>query len=64
MNGVRLLISVCLGLLLAISVAGWYWTVGKSMPNINGARAVLVLCALSAVGGLGLLWSEKTTRPT
>jgi hypothetical protein len=62
MNVIRSLMSVFLVILLALSIAGWIWAGGQPSPQSEGARLVLVLCGLTAVGSLWLLWTAK--RPT
>ena len=59
MNLIRSLISLFLIALLAVSVAGWVWAGDQPSPTMEGARFVLALCGLSAVGGLALIWSVK-----
>ena len=63
MNVVRSLMSVFLLILLALSVAGWNWAGGQPSPQAEGARFVLVLCGLTAVGSLWLLWTAKLPAP-
>jgi hypothetical protein len=59
MNLIRSIISVAMLILLALSIAGWVWAGGQPSPKKQGARFVLALCGVSAVGGMGLLWSAK-----
>lgn len=65
MNLIRSIISVFLVILAAVSVAGWIWAGnGQRPPNFSvaGARFVLALCGLGAVGGLWLLWNVNPAR--
>ena len=59
MNLVRSIMSVFLVILLGVSVAGWIWAGGQPSPTLEGARFVLALCGLSAVGCLVVLWSAR-----
>lgn len=63
MNLVRCIISAFLLVLLAISVAGWFWAADQPSPQSWGARLALVLCALISAGSLGLLWSAGRREP-
>jgi hypothetical protein len=63
MNFIRTLISIFLIALLAVSIAGWVWAGKQPSPTLEGARFVLALCGLSAIGGLGLIWSVKRPVP-
>jgi hypothetical protein len=64
MNAIRSLISLFLVALLAVSVAGWIWAGGLPPPNMAGARAVLAMCGLSSLLGLGLIWTAKNEPTT
>lgn len=59
MNLIRTIMSVLLLILLAISVAGWIWAGGQPSPQSEGARTVLALCGLTAVGSLWLIWTAE-----
>lgn len=59
MNIVRSLISVFLLALLASAIAGWIWAGGQPSPKMEGSRAVLAICGLSAVGCFLLIWRAK-----
>jgi hypothetical protein len=59
MNAVRSVISVFLLVLLGLSVAGWVWAGGQPSPQSTGARLVLALCGLMAVGSIELLWRAE-----
>jgi hypothetical protein len=59
MNLVRSVISIFLLVLLGLSIAGWIWAGGQPSPKMEGARVVLAICGVSAIGALGLLWSAK-----
>ena len=59
MNLIRSLISIFLIALLAVSIAGWVWAGKQPSPTLEGARFVLALCGLSAIGGLAVIWSVK-----
>ena len=63
MNLVRFVISVFLAVLLALTVAGWVWAGKQPSPTLEGARIVLVLSGLSALGGLAVIWSAKPPMP-
>jgi hypothetical protein len=62
MNAVRSVISVFLLVLLGLSVAGWVWAGGQPSPQSTGARLVLALCGLMAVGSLVVLWSARQLK--
>jgi hypothetical protein len=62
MNAVRAVFSVFLLILLALTLMGWRWSAELPSPKQEGARVALALAGLSAVGGLGLLWSVKQRR--
>jgi hypothetical protein len=59
MNLIRSIMSVFLLALLVLSVAGWIWAGGQPSPKMEGARLVLALCGLSAIGCMWLLWTAK-----
>lgn len=59
MNSVRSVFSVLLLVLLAVSIAGWIWAGGQPSPKLEGARFVLAICGLAAIGGTALLWTAK-----
>jgi hypothetical protein len=62
MNAIRSVISVFLLVLLGLSVAGWVWAGGQPTPQSTGARLVLALCGLMAVGSLVVLWSARQLK--
>ena len=62
MNAVRSVISVFLLVLLGLSVAGLVWAGGQPSPQSTGARLVLALCGLMAVGSLVVLWSARQLK--
>lgn len=62
MNLIRSVMSVFLVILVGVSVAGWIWAGGQPSPQMEGARFVLALCALSALGCLWLLWNANPDR--
>ena len=59
MNAVRSVISVFMLALLAVSIAGWIWAGDLPSAKMAGARLVLAICGLAAIGGLWLLWTAK-----
>jgi len=59
MNLIRSIISLFLIALVAVSVAGWMWAGSQPSPNSVGARFVLALCGLSAIGAMAVLWTVK-----
>ena len=59
MNAVRSVITLFLMILLAVSIAGWIWAGGQPPAKLIGARFVLAICGLSAVGSTFLLWRAK-----
>jgi len=59
MNLVRSLISIFLLALVVLAVAGWIWAGDQTLSRMIGARAVLLICGLSSIGGLVLLWTAK-----
>jgi hypothetical protein len=62
MNAVRSVISIFLILLIGVSIAGWVWSGDLPAKGMMGARLVLAVCGLSAIGGLSLIWSAR--RPS
>ncbi|MBI1310774.1 hypothetical protein GC176_05650 [bacterium] len=63
MNTVRSVISVFLLVLLGLSAAGWVWAGGQPSPKLEGARTMLALCGLMAVGAMAILWRAKDEVP-
>lgn len=66
MNLVRTLLSVFLMMVLVVSILGWRWTTGDNLPpdfQIWGARLVLVISAVAALSGIGVLWAVKARKP-
>lgn len=63
MNVIRSIISVFLIALLVLSVAGWIWAGDQPSQTQIGARVVLVVCGISSIGGLVLIWSIKRPQP-
>ena len=62
MNLIRSIMSVFLVILIGLAVAGWVWAGGQPSPKMEGARFVLALCGLAAMGAIALLWREKPER--
>jgi hypothetical protein len=62
MNTIRSAMSVFLLTVLVVAVLGWKWTAGLPSPRLEAARVMLGLCALFAAGGLGILWSARSSR--
>jgi hypothetical protein len=58
-NLIRSLMSVFLLSVIAVSIAGWFWTSSLPESSMVGARVVLVLSAVMAAGCLIVLWREK-----
>lgn len=63
MNLVRSVISLFLLILLGLCIAGWVWAGGQPSPKMEGARFVLALSGLGAVGCGVLLWSTRQPQP-
>lgn len=63
MNAIRTAITIFL--ILVLIVVGFGWQHSGDMPpaNILGARVALIIAGLSAVIGLGLIWSVKPRQP-
>ena len=59
MNLVRSIITFFLLALLVVSIAGWNWAGGQPASNAVGARIVLTLGGLAALGCIVLLWRAK-----
>lgn len=59
MNLIRWIISVFVGAIVVVTVAGWNWAGHQPSPRMEGARVALVLCGLLSVGALWVLWREK-----
>lgn len=67
MNFIRIAITVAMVILLGLAVAGWVWSETQAPYVRNGARMVLVPCALMAIGATTLVWGAKgrvRTSPT
>lgn len=62
MNLIRSILSVFLVILVGISVSGWIWAGGLPSGKMEGARFVLMLCGLSSLGCLWLLWKINPDR--
>ena len=57
MTAIRLVISLFILVLIGLSAMGWVWTGAHQPPDqALAARTVLVLAALSGIGGLIALW--------
>jgi len=48
-----------MAVLLALCIAGWVWADTLPADKMLGARVVLGLCGLMAVGATTLVWSTK-----
>jgi hypothetical protein len=59
MNLIRSLISVFILVLFGLAIAGWNWAGSLPSPKLEGARAVLGICGVAAIGSLVLLWRVK-----
>ena len=60
MSAIRLVISLFILVLISLSAMGWVWTGAHQPPDqALAARTVLVLAALSGVGGLVALWRGR-----
>jgi hypothetical protein len=53
-------ITVFLLALVVAAFLGWHWSVALPAAKMQGARLMLALIALSAVGGMGVIWSAKS----
>ena len=57
MTAIRLVASLFILVLIGLAAMGWVWTGAHQPPDqAVAARTVLVLAALSGVGGLIALW--------
>ena len=60
MSAIRLVISLFILVLIFLSAMGWVWTGAHQPPDqVLAARTVLVLAALSGIGGLVALWRRR-----
>jgi hypothetical protein len=56
-TAIRLVVSLFILVLIGLSAMGWVWTGAHQPPDqALASRTVLVLAALSGVGGLIALW--------
>jgi membrane protein YdbS with pleckstrin-like domain len=62
MNAVRIAISLFIAVLIGVAATGWVWT-GAHQPAAQAiaSRAVLTLCMLAGLVGLGALWRRRPT---
>jgi hypothetical protein len=60
MNVVRIVISLFILVLIAVSAAGWIWT-GSHQPPLESeaSRVVLTLGIVAGVAGLAALWRAR-----
>ena len=60
MNIVRIIISMFLGLLIAVATTGWIWVGSHQAAGpATASRVVLTLCILAGVVGLAALWRAE-----
>jgi hypothetical protein len=60
LNIVRIVISLFILVLIAVSAVGWIWTGSHQPPSQSEAsRVVLTLGALAGVAGLAALWRTR-----
>jgi hypothetical protein len=60
MNIIRIALSLFVGLLIVVSVAGWIWAGGHQPPGqLLAARVVLGLGILAGIGGLAAIWRAR-----
>lgn len=66
MNLIRSFISVFVVAVIAVCVAGLFWTGNANFTETYrlGARVVLAVCTVASIGCLWLLWREKPTLDT
>lgn len=60
MNLVRIVISLFVAILIAVSAAGWIWTGShQSASQAAASRVVLTLGMLAGVIGLAAIWRTR-----
>jgi hypothetical protein len=60
MNTIRIVISLFIAVLIAVSVVGWLWTSTHQPPSqATASHVVLGLGMLAGVVGVVALWREK-----
>lgn len=64
MNDTRTVISAFLLTHLTLVVAGWIWAGDLPSEKLTGARLVLTLCGLTAIGTLWMIWEVKHPEAT
>jgi hypothetical protein len=59
-TAIRLVVSLFILVVISLSAMGWVWTGIHQPPDqARAARTVLVLAALSGIGGLVALWRGR-----
>jgi hypothetical protein len=60
MNVIRLAISTFILIVIALAVAGWFWTgAHQTAAQSAASRAVLGLCVFAGIAGLAALWRRQ-----
>jgi hypothetical protein len=63
MNIIRLAISSFILIVIALAVAGWFWTGSHQAASQSAAsRTVLGLCVLAGIAGLAALWRSRQPK--
>lgn len=63
MTVVRILISLFVVLLIAVSIAGWVWTTShQPPPQALASRIVLGAGIIAGVAGLAMIWRTPSPK--
>jgi hypothetical protein len=64
MKAVRSVMTVFMLIIISLAILGWRWSAILPSPKWEAARVVLALIALSAAGGLWLIWKVPPRKST
>ena len=59
MNLIRVLFSILLCAIVAVSIAGFVWAGGLPSPKSEASRTILTLSAVASLICLGTLWTAR-----
>ena len=59
MNFIRVLFSILLCAIVAVSIAGFLWAGGLPSPKSEASRTMLAICGVASLACLGMLWTAR-----
>lgn len=59
MNLIRVLFSILLCAIVAVSIAGFLWAGGLPSPKSEASRTMLTICGVASLVCLGVLWTAR-----